>query len=223
LNRNNIFTKNAFLLLIFGIFVSLVIIISQFSNTNSQDSILGQTWCGGINPCSIAGDSDVTVSAFIRINHIDFTVYPEKRQPSTGNWGTFIDFVLEDCVSSNTYTFSNIPTDPLGNGRIEIPAINPLLDGDYRFFAKGNSHLNEEFNCYTLETINPYINLTLEGKELLAGEVSTVYDNYINSLDMSVLINALFTSNSISDLNHDSVVNALDFGNQIYNLFVAGD
>ncbi|KXK26614.1 MAG: hypothetical protein TR69_WS6001000621 [candidate division WS6 bacterium OLB20] len=202
-------------------FIASVLLIGFLKDPSG--TILGTVWCNGVSPCDNAGEPAVTVSGFIRISQINFTVYPEKREPAVNNWDTIAGVVIENCTTLNQFTYNNIATDTAGYGTINVPIANPVPDGDYRFFIRGYSHLNEEFNCYTLDTVSPDIDLYLEGKELLAGETSNTYDNYINSLDMSVLIGDLFTGSYLSDLNQDSEVNGLDFGNQIYNLFVSGD
>lgn len=204
-----------------SLLVSIVLVVWLLQKTDGN--ILGLHWCNGISPCTEGPQPPVTVTAFIRIVDVKFTVYPEKREPAIGNWATIADVRLQDCNNSNNFTYNAIVTNSIGKGTVVIPSSNPLPEGDYRFFIRGYSHLNEEFNCYTLDTIGPDIDLTLEGKELLAGEVSNSYDNYVNSLDMSVLIGKLFTNDYKSDLNQDTLVNGLDFGNQIYNLFKNGD
>lgn len=150
-------------------------------------------------------------------------MYPEERIPAVGNWDTTADVTLEDCTTTATRSFEDISTNTQGEGTISIPSSVPLPPGDYRFFIHGYSHLNEEFNCYALDGAEPSVDLTLEGKELLAGETSNIYDNFINSLDMSVLVSDLFGSEYLTDLNQDGEVNSLDFSTQIDNIFVTGD
>jgi hypothetical protein len=169
-------------------------------------------------------EDDVNVSGYIRVTSLQFRVFPEKRIPRIGNWATFIDLRLVNCSNpAKFYTFTNIPTDSLGYGTVIFPNTVYTLDGTYRLYARGFSHLNRSFNCYNIDQLNTFIDLTLEGKELFAGETSISYDNYINSLDMSVLIKKLFTNDYQSDLNQDTKVNSLDFANQIYNLFMFGN
>jgi hypothetical protein len=111
-----------------------------------------------------------------------------------------------------------------GTGTVVIPGNQIILSGSYRLIVRGFSHLRRQYSCYTInQASGTYIDLTLENKDLLAGEVNPVYDNYINSLDMSALINKLFTGDYKMDLNQDGQVNSLDYSNQIYNIFVAGD
>lgn len=166
---------------------------------------------------------DVTVRAVVPMVEFQFKVYPEKRIPSIGNWDTFADVQLRDCSTDAVlYSYLDIPTDPQGIGKIDI--LGDLVDVDYyRPAIRGASHLNKTFDCYKLDKVVNYIDLTKENEELLAGEVSNKYDNYINSLDLSVLILDLFSNDYYTDLNQDSLVNSLDLSIQIYNLFKFGD
>jgi hypothetical protein len=205
------------------LFVILLAFSAGFFFVKVRPGVLGTYLCNFTSPCSEGPQPPVTVTGFIRIIDVAFKVYPEKRIPPAGNWDTFADVVLKSCSSSYTRSFNNIPTDTTGYGVVPIPSANPLPAGSYRFFIRGFSHLNRQFNCYSLNGSNPYIDLTPESKLLLAGEVSNVYDNYINSLDISVLVNKLFTGDYKNDLNQDTKVNSLDLGNQVYNIFTPGD
>ena len=172
----------------------------------------------------LSAQQDVVVTAYVRIQKIHFKIYPEKRIPRTGNWNTMMNVTLQDCNNDNNiYSYSNIITTSQGTGTIIVSNSEPLNSRDYRFFITGLSHLRRKSNCYTINKIEQMIDLTLEGKELLAGEVSNHHENYINSLDMSVLVKKLYTSDTKSDLNQDSKINSLDYSNQIYNFFKAGD
>ncbi|MFQ5492593.1 MAG: hypothetical protein ACE5DX_00315 [Candidatus Dojkabacteria bacterium] len=208
-------------LAIFALFLLVVAYIKMFKPEEAD--VLGIKLCGGVSPCVFDTEPGVSVSGFIRIATITFTVHPEKRHPLTGNWDTTVNVQLQNCTTGQNFTFNGISTNTSGTATISLPLSTVIPDGDYRFFIKGYSHLREQFNCYTLATQNPNIDLTVEGKDLLAGEVSVIYDNYINSLDMSVLYNNQFSSSNKNDLNQDTKVNSLDIGNQLYNIFVAGN
>jgi hypothetical protein len=65
--------------------------------------------------------------------------------------------------------------------------------------------------------------LTLTGNKLLAGDTGSTNDNYINSLDLSTLVEKFYTADNKNDLNQDGIVNSLDLSNQIFNLFKTGD
>jgi hypothetical protein len=131
--------------------------------------------------------------------------------------------VLRNCTNSKTYTFTNVAVDDQGIGELVITRDTVVWDGPYRFYVKGFSHLNRRYNCYAMDVAKNFVDLTKEGKDLLAGEVSIVDDNYINALDISVLINNIYTSHYGGDLNQDTEVNSLDFSNQLFNFYTFGD
>lgn len=172
---------------------------------------------------TVTGNDSITVSGNVAIEEVQFQVYPEKRVPSTGNWSTVATVQFRNCSTGAVlYSASGINTNSSGVGTVNLSG-TPITGGSYRFAIKGASHLNRVFGCYSLTTAATYINLTLEGKLLIAGEISNIIDNYINSLDISVLINALYSANYYSDLNQDGDVNSLDVSNLIVNLYTTGD
>jgi hypothetical protein len=184
---------------------------SLFNKPASRPNILGV-------------EDEVNVSANIRATGIRFRVFPEKRIPRIGNWGTYIDLKLVNCTNpSKFYTFTNIPTDSNGYGDVTFTPDIYTLDGPYRIYARGFSHLNRSFNCYDVDHAITFIDLTLEGKELFAGETSIIYDNYINSLDLSTMVKNMFTTDYANDLNQDGKVNSLDLANQIFNFYMFGN
>lgn len=196
-----------------------------FSLLNSKfefAEILGTIFCGS-SPCVNNTNPPVTVSAVLRVQNIEFTVYPEKRIPPTNNWGTQAELTFASCNSNFTKSYPAVPTNNQGTGTLNIPINDPLPGDDYSIYVTGLSHLREGYNCYNINTTDVAIDLTAEGKELLAGETSVNFDNYINALDMSKLINDLFSGDNISDLNQDGKVNSLDYSNQLYNIYESGD
>lgn len=192
----------------------------RFIRSPNSKNILGIISCG-IN--CVQTDPGVAVTASVPFNYLQFKVYPEKRIPPQHNWNTRSDFKLVNCSNNQELILNNIITDNEGIGEINPTLLNNFNSGDYRFYVSSTSHLTRKFNCYPLYTQNALIDLTLENKYLLAGEVSIRNDNYINSLDLSVLINQLFSSDYVTDLNQDGRVNALDFSIQLTNLYRNGD
>jgi hypothetical protein len=173
----------------------------------------------------VLGDSsDVQISAYIPITGMRFRVFPEKRIPRIGNWATIADVTLVNCNDpTKVYQFNSIPTDSQGYGSVTFTPDVYTFDGPYRVYIRGFSHLNRSFNCYNIVQSNTLIDLTLEGKELLAGETSVIYDNYINALDLSTMVKKMFTTDYKNDLNQDGKVNSLDMANQIFNFYTHGD
>ncbi len=166
---------------------------------------------------------DVQVQAEVGSCIVELTVYPEKRIPAVGNWGT--DLIVDIYSSTDTYLDSYITTsNSLGVATEDVCDQGVFLStGTYNFYIRGLSHLRNKYAGYTaFNTTTSIVNVTADG-ELLAGETSVVYDNYINSLDISTQINALYSSAIKQDLNRDTRVNSLDLSNTIINFFTPGE
>lgn len=167
---------------------------------------------------------DVKLDADVSGCILELTVRPEKRIPSVNNWGTIADFEVRDSNNVVLQTFSSSTTN---NGETTINlcdlGFNPKL-GNYNFYVKGFSHLAKLFSDITTfkYAINQ-LDLNPSGNFLFAGETSNIYDNYINSLDISNQLKNFYTSSYKNDLNQDGIVNSLDFSNTIYNFFRKGD
>lgn len=191
-----------------------------FRITNSKSSILGTVDCP-TSPCELE-ESPINISGFIASSDLKIRVFPEKRIPKIGNWDTVLDVDLVSCTNGNTYSINDSPSNIEGYADLDL-SINNVPTDEYKFFVTGYSHLTEEFDCYSVSGNSEIIDLSLENKDLLAGEISTYFDNYINALDISVMVKDLYTTEYLSDLNQDGEVNSLDLSNQIYNLYKAGD
>lgn len=167
---------------------------------------------------------DVDIIATVSPCILNLTVYPEKRIPTTLNWGTNINLLIKDPFNTPIANVSFF-TNNSGQGTVDLCAQNIFLSpGSYNLGVKGFSHLNKNFNNivgFNTFTTN-VIKIDLADK-LLAGEVSVIVDNYINSLDLSYLVNKLYTFDLKADLNRDDIVNSLDLSNQVYNLYTFGD
>lgn len=167
----------------------------------------------------------VDVSATINSCLLEVTVKPEKRIPPVGNDQTELTIDIYDTANNLQGTVTG-NSNNLGIATIDIcdQGIN-LSPGTYNFKARGLSHLRKDFGDYFAFSLAvTEIDLSQSGTEkLLAGETSVIYDNYINSLDISTQINNLYTNDNKNDLNQDSTVNSLDISNTIYNFYIAGE
>ena len=138
------------------------------------------------------------------------------------NWSNSYSITLQNCATNQTMTFNNINTQNDGTGVLDTSS-GTITNGEYSMTVQGYSHLRKKFECTTINTIEANMDLTTNHKVLLAGEISPIFDNYINSLDLSVLVDNFRTDNLKSDLNRDGKVNSLDLSNLVDNLFLAGD
>jgi hypothetical protein len=190
-------------------FLGLILLINQISLGNQR---------------VLQVDDDVQVGAVVSACQFELTVYPEKRIPATGNWSTqlTVDIYNTSDVYQDSFTATS---NSLGVANVDICAqgVN-LPPGNYNFRIRGFSHLRREFANYpAFQNQFTSIDFTTGSEVLFAGETSNVYDNYINSLDLSTQINALYSASVKNDLNRDGVVNSLDISNTLFNFFDTGD
>ncbi len=159
-----------------------------------------------------------------------FTVlaYPEKRVAKTGgNFSTRGSLNLLGIGGSN---FSlAVPTGDSGFGQIEnttVPA------GWYKVSYKGLSHLtkflkNEDLSQKSEQILtNTDYNFDftlLDPLFLLAGDTALGKDDFVNSMDISASVRALYQNEEHGDLNRDGAVNALDLGILFFNLYNSGE
>jgi len=168
--------------------------------------------------------ANVNVNAIVPGCELDVTAKPEKRIPPVNNWDTVLQVNIYR--SDNSLLFSTtVNTDNLGKAKLDLcsKGIYPV-NGNYNFCIRGYSHLSKYYpNTPAFTNYATYIDFSANNKVLLAGETSIIYDDFVNSLDLSVLIKNLYTADYKSDLNQDSSVNALDISNLITNFYLPGD
>ncbi len=171
----------------------------------------------------VSSQENVDVNAIVGGCTLQVTVYPEKRIPVTGNWGTNLDVELY-LASNNQY--QGTLTGLSNNSGIAVfdvcDEISPVAT-DYKIYIRGKSHLRRNYGIHTLfNTPSSSLDLSSDGK-LIAGETSIVYDNFINVLDISTQISKLETNDDKNDLNQDGEVNVLDIATSINNYLTEGD
>jgi hypothetical protein len=183
---------------------------------------LGTTQDLGATLLAFSGSNAVTVTATIPTCKLTLNIKPEKRIPRVGNWETILN--VEVRTSSNVPILNaTIPTDSQGTGTYDLCANNVYFPPDsYSFFIKGFSHLRRVFQDTPAFNSTTEFSISFE-PEMLAGETSIVYDNYINILDFVTQINNLYSADYKNDLNQDGIVNSLDFNNIITNFYIAGE
>lgn len=169
---------------------------------------------------AIQGEN-VNITARIKLQQIDFKVYPEKRVPKENNWSTFVYFKAKDLNSEQIHYSGTDITNDQGEGKLILKPSENIPNGSQIVTIKGISHLSKRYRINFTKQFEMF-DFTIFG-ELLAGDTHKSQDNFINSLDISTLISNLETSDYISDLNRDSKVNSLDLSTQLYNLGKAGE
>jgi len=204
--------QNLALLFLGALLVGIVILVNSiFSIPKRKEDVLGDT-------------ASVNVSANVSACLLNFTLYPEKRIPSNGNWSNTIQLQIRNSVNTPLANVT-FDTNALGNAFVNLCDNGiKLTPGTYNFSVAGLSHLRKNFNGVSAFYFYQTDFVRTEANDrLLAGETSVVYDNYINSLDISFLVATLYTDNLRSDLNRDNLVNSLDLSNQVYNIYKTGD
>lgn len=166
----------------------------------------------------------VAIGATVGSCDMEVLAIPEKRADryiNTNNWSTTLRIQIYD--NDDFVDTVIVATDHNGRGDVDLceAGIN-LADDEYDFRVRGTSHLTRFF-----EDIGGFgfsqSEIDFSDKLLLAGETSNVFDNEINSLDISTQINAFYTNSVKNDLNRDDEVNSLDISNTIYNFYQTGE
>jgi hypothetical protein len=172
----------------------------------------------------VYSQDDVDVVANVSPCTLELTVHPERRIPPTGNWSTALDveiYSLPGEVYEGTVTGTS---NAQGTAVFDLCSAGiTVTSGDYDFYVKGFSHLRRLYSDITaFNQAESSVDLSGLG-DLFAGETSNVYDNVINSLDVSSQIGAYQDATVKYDLNRDGQVNVLDLSNTIRNYFLSGD
>lgn len=168
---------------------------------------------------------DVEVRALVQNCALRLKVYPEKRLPRTGNWGTVLRIAVRD-ANTKTLIFdtSNVATSSSGEALIDLCAADLVLENKaYDYYITAESHLQKYFAAIPFDNATGYVDLTTGGRVLLAGDTNTAKDNEVNSLDISRQQVTFWGNDSRNDLNKDGKVNSLDMANVDDNFYLIGD
>lgn len=146
---------------------------------------------------------------------------PEKRIPVVNNRSTILTVEVRNPGSLTPLDSVTITTGPGGSYSGVTLAIDP---GTYDVTAKGYSHLRRKKSNVAV-TDNMTIDFSDNNTfELLSGDVnSTVGDNLVNGIDLSLIVGDLTETTARYDLNQDGVINGIDLTNAVTNLTVSGD
>ncbi len=164
----------------------------------------------------------VHITASIKMQDFQLTVYPEKRVPPTNNWSTIIDFRIVNSSNGNLLFQTNLTTNNLGTTTYILGPAEDIPSGNHRVYIKGISHLTKRYDNIPFQQQHENFDFTPYG-DLLAGETNHANDDFVNSLDISSLVSEFLTADYTNDLNQDSIVDHDDIEIQIFNLYTAGD
>ncbi len=196
------------------LFVLVLFVTGAYYSKYKKESIEGRV---------LQITDSVNLSAQISSCILDLTVYPEKRIPSVNNWGTQLDVQIYSLTNNFEGSFVT-NTNNFGNAVINVCDEGIYVaDGTYNIYIKGFSHLRKNYaNINSFATSESSVDVTPDG-DLLAGETSNIYDNYINTLDLSTQYATFGTFSLKNDLNRDDTVNSLDISNTVTNFYINGD
>lgn len=205
---------------IFGYFAFFITGISILVLFNS-DFFVDKENGANVLP-AVTRDDSVNVTGTVFGCILNIRVYPEFRVP--GNYQTDLDVEIYSSGPTFEGDFTTT-TNGLGDSTIDLCAegIN-LTAGVYDFYIKGLSHLRFNFDGYSaFGTVESSIDFSSGGERLVAGETSIIYDNVINTLDISTQINNYLGVSTQNDLNQDGIVNNLDINWTVSNYLLEGD
>jgi len=210
-------SKQIILLSIFTI-VSVTIFTYIFINTYKTEKILNNVK----TQKEVLGTEDSLVVSAVLPYYISVKIKPEERIPSINNDKLEINIKINIAGSPNSTIDETLTTD--SSGFTDLTAVDPstFTAGNYDIYIKGSSHLTTKFPN---EPIGPVAisDHDLTFNVLRAGDSHPVADDYINSLDISYIINQFGTNNLQADLNRDGIVNETDLNILLKNLYKTGD
>lgn len=175
---------------------------------------------GFLETAPFVEDASFTIDV---IKDFDVLAYPEKRVPATGNWGLSSSLNIYELGNDTPRYSFDIITDDEGQVRVDLD--ETFAPGIYDVVLKGRSHLSKRLEDVSMTDFNDLLlDFTLANTfSLLAGDVQSAKDDYVNSLDVSAMLGMLYLNNIDGDLNLDSSVNALDLSVVMRNLLKSGD
>lgn len=181
----------------------------------------GSEQCDDGNNVSGDGCNSICLSEKpeIIIRQITIKARPEKRAQQ--KWGLTEKAVFYHRGLQKTVLETMVENDDFGLAYLELV---DLPDGIYDVWLKGQSHLSKVLRQVEIKERAVTLDFTFgETFYLIAGDVHESKDNFINSLDITAVVNQLYTSNIDADLNRDGIVNALDISIVVNNLYKSGE
>ncbi len=174
----------------------------------------------------------VNISSNVYGCQMNLVVEPEER--FLDNWTTDVLVKIYDNTNMINYGTFNSSVGIDGKNTINIcDLIPPIYIGNnyYNYYIKGKSHLTRGYpNIYSFEKVEDTLNFTNIGQPLLAGDIDNLYDDEINSLDITHIIRILgkidgvhMEYNDKYDLDFDGDIDIDDAEVLLKNIYLIGD
>ena len=146
---------------------------------------------------------------------------PEKRVNPSQNWGTSAKLTFLSKYTGGVIFETQVSINDLGWGSL---VTDKIPDGTYDVSIKGLSHLSKIMRGIEINEGVHTLDFTFgETFYLLAGDVHGSKDDFINALDITSTVKALYTNDIHADLNKDGLINALDITITVNNLYKNGE
>jgi hypothetical protein len=165
---------------------------------------------------------------------LELNVKPEKRVAN--EWANLIN--IDIFTNDNNKHLGKFQTTTDSNGDAlfnlcedTLPPIY-LQNNTYNFYVKGHAHLTKLFQDLSgFEQVYTKLELARESSNyLVAGDINTIQDDKVNSLDITHVIKHLGFQNGIDpeydqlyDLNYDGIIDFQDAQILISNFYQLGD
>lgn len=146
---------------------------------------------------------------------------PEKRIGGDTNLSVGSQMIFYNRTLGRKALRITLPFNSIGWSLLES---DRLPEGTYDIALKGSSHLTKVMRGVRLDQTTHTLDFTFaDTQTLIAGDVHSTKDNFINGLDISATVDELYTNNPNGDLNRDGTVNGLDLSIVISNLYKTGE
>ncbi len=179
--------------------------------------------CSFVFPKILSYADFVVTTVDVVACQLTIKAYPEKRAGTIPDLSENLNVQIYSPGGEYQGEFS-VTTNNVGQATVDLCSLGIYVtSGVYDFYIRGTSELRKNYSNYGFASIGiSSIDFTGDGP-LYSGETSIVYDNVINTLDLSNQIGKMETFSSIQDLNKDGEVNALDISITIANYGREGD
>jgi cysteine-rich repeat protein len=155
------------------------------------------------------------------VREIRIIAHPEKRVNASQNWATLSKVVFYSKTLGKTMLTVSVDLNNVGWATFST---DKLDEGVYDISLKGRSHLTKVLRRIAIDQTTETIDFSESFKSyLVAGDVHESKDDFVNGLDISATVNALYSDDIHADLNRDGLVNALDLSIVVGNIYKYGE